>query len=257
MDKKTILITGSTRGIGFALAAEFLKMNRQVIINGRTEDSVNKALAQLKNISDKVIGVSGNVTEKETFEKLINAGVEAFGAIDIWINNAGVPQNHELFWKIHENNIENVVNVNILGVLLGVKAAVNFFEQQGYGSIFNMEGFGSNGRTMNKLALYGTSKRAVNYLTKALAKELTNPEIKIGSLSPGMVRTDFLNVSMQNATDDEKVRYQKVYRYLAEDADVVAKYLVRRILISHKNGDHIKFLSGIKLIFKIFKLMTT
>ena len=142
-----------------------------------------------------------------------------------------------------------------MGVLLGVKAAVNFFDQQGYGSIFNMEGFGSNGRIMNKLALYGTSKRAVNYLTKALAKELTNSEIKIGSLRPGMVRTDFLNVSMQNATEDEKVRYQRVYRYFAEDAGTVAKFLCPRILNSTKNYDRIKYLSGFRLVSKILKLM--
>jgi NADP-dependent 3-hydroxy acid dehydrogenase YdfG len=255
MEKKTILITGSTRGIGFAMATEFLKNQHKVIINGRTENSVQIALEKLKKISDEVIGVAGNVNEKDTFEILIKKGTSAFGKIDIWINNAGVPQEHDLFWKISDESIKNVIDVNVKGVLLGIKSAVNFFEKQGYGSIFNMEGFGSNGRMMNKLALYGTSKRAVNYLTKAVSKELKNTNIKIGTLSPGMVRTDFLNPSIKNPSEEEKKRFEKVYRLFAEDADTVAQFLCPRILNSTKNYEQIKFLSGFRLVSKIFRLM--
>ncbi len=256
MDKKTVLISGSTRGIGFALAAEFLKLGHRVIINGRSEISVNEAIMKLKNISDSVFGIKGNIIDAETYEEFIKKGVARFGRIDIWINNAGIPQEHKLFWEITNDGMKQLIDTNIYGLLLGTKYAIIFFKKQGFGKIFNMQGFGSNGKIMNKLTLYGTSKRAVNYFTKSVGKELKNTNVQIGTINPGMVRTDFLNAGMNHATEDEQARYEKVYRILAEDADVVAKYLVRRILISHKNRDHIKFLSGIKLISKILKLMT-
>lgn len=255
MEKKTILITGSTRGIGYALAVEFLKLGHNVLINGRSEKSLQEAVSKLKNISALVEGVAGSVTEAQTFHNLIEKATNSFHKIDIWINNAGIPQEHELFWKISDKDIKQVLDINIYGLILGTKYAVKYFKNQEFGQIFNMQGFGSNGKTMNKLTLYGTSKRAVNYFSKSVSKELNGFNIKIGTINPGMVRTDFLNSSMDNVSHTERVRYEKVYRILAEEPDVVAKFLSNKILKADKNYQQIKFLSGFKLIFKIVKLM--
>ncbi len=255
MEKKTVLITGSTRGIGFALAVEFLKSGHHVIVNGRSEKSLQEAVLKLRNISKHVEGVAGSVTEAQTFNNLIEKATNSFKKIDIWINNAGIAQEHELFWEISDKGIKQVLDTNIYGLMLGTKYAIHFFKKQGFGQIFNMQGFGSNGKIMNKLTLYGTSKRAVNYFNKSISKELSGFNIKIGTINPGMVRTDFLNTAMNNASDDERVRYEKVYRILAEEPDVVAKFLTDRILNANKKYQQIKYLSGFKLIFKIVKLM--
>ncbi|MCF6243355.1 MAG: SDR family oxidoreductase [Bacteroidales bacterium] len=255
MNKKIILITGSTRGIGFALTTEFLKSGHKIIINGRSENSVNKAIGNLKGISDNIVGVSGSISEPETFDRLIEKGVSRFGRIDIWINNAGIPQEHKLFWEITDTGIKEVLDTNIYGLLLGTKYAINFFKKQGFGKVFNMQGFGSNGKTMNKLTVYGTSKRAVHYFTKSVSKELKNINIQMGTINPGMVRTDFLNVAKNHAIKDEQARYEKVFRILAEDADVVAEFLAPKIIFSNKDYDQIKFLSGLKLFTKIVKLI--
>ena len=161
---KTIVITGSTRGIGYGLATEFLKAGHQVVINGRDAEKVAQTVAKLKAISPQVAGAPGSVNEPETHEKLINKAVNIFGKIDIWINNAGIPQPHQKFMDIEPEDIRAITDINIYGLMLGTRAAGQFMTKQGFGKIFNMEGFGSNGRIMDKLGLYGTTKRAVNYL---------------------------------------------------------------------------------------------
>jgi NAD(P)-dependent dehydrogenase (short-subunit alcohol dehydrogenase family) len=257
MKKKTIVITGSTRGIGLGLTKEFLALGHKLVINGRSRDIVNRVVEELKKVYPDVIGVAGSVAEEQTHLDLIEEAVKEFGAIDIWINNAGVPQPHESFAELDSSQIHQVVEVNITGSLIGTKVAAKFMEDQGHGRIFNMEGFGSDGRMMNKLSLYGTTKRAINYFTKSLAKELADSQVKMGVIQPGMVRTDFLSTSMDSGTEEEKKQFKKVYDILAEDVGVVTKALAPRILACTKNYERVEFLSKMQLMGRIFKMILT
>jgi short-subunit dehydrogenase len=118
-----------------------------------------------------------------------------------------------------------------------------------------MEGFGSDGRIMDKLSLYGTTKRAVNYFTKAISREVKEPNIQVGILSPGMVRTDFLTNSSSDADPAEQERNRKVFDILAEDVEVVTEFLCGRILRSTKKYDRIEFLTMRRLAPKLIRLM--
>ena len=255
MEIKTIVITGSTRGIGHGLAVEFLKRGHQVILNGRDEAQVRLTVEELKKHGPGVIGVAGDVTDEGTFQKLIDQSQSLFGKIDIWINNAGIPQTQNFFHLLESSEIERLVSVNITSLMLGTRIAIGFFMHQGYGKVFNMEGFGSDGRMMDKLSLYGTSKRAVNYFTKSVSKEIKDEKIQVGILSPGMVRTDFLTGAMATGSDAEQERNKKVFDILAEDVDVVTEFLTSKMLISEKKYDRIEFLTKRRLIPKLFKLM--
>jgi len=256
MKKKSIVITGSTSGIGRGLAVEFLKRGHQVIINGRSSEKVEESVCSLKKINPDVVGVAGSVTIQATHEKLIAQAVSAFGKIDIWINNAGIPQPHKLFVELDENHLKNVIETNIFGLMLGTKTAAVFMIKQSFGKIFNMEGFGSNGRIMQKLTLYGTRKSAVYYFTKSFAKEMEGSPVQVGSLSPGMVRTDFLTHSLKGVsmTPKETKRFKRVYDILAEDVELVATFLVTRILKSKKNHARIKYLTKNRLFVKLLKM---
>ena len=255
MEIKTIVITGSTRGIGHGLAVEFLKRGHQVILNGRDEAQVRQTVEELKKHGPGVIGVAGDVTDEGTFQKLIDQSQSVFGKIDIWINNAGIPQTQNYFYELESSEIERLVSVNITSLMLGTRIAIGFFMHQGFGKVFNMEGFGSDGRMMDKLSLYGTSKRAVNYFTKSVSKEIKDKNIQLGILSPGMVRTDFLTGAMATGSDAEQERNKKVFDILAEDVDVVTEFLTSKMLISEKKYDRIEFLTKRRLIPKLFKLM--
>jgi NAD(P)-dependent dehydrogenase (short-subunit alcohol dehydrogenase family) len=252
---KTIVITGSTRGIGYGLAIEFLKAGHQVVINGRDAEKVAQTVAKLKAISSNVAGAPGSVNEPETHEKLINKAVNIFGKIDIWINNAGIPQPHRKFMEIEPEDIKAITEINIYGLMLGTRAAGQFMTKQGFGKIFNMEGFGSDGRIMDKLGLYGTTKRAVNYFSKSVSNEMVGGSVQLGILSPGMVRTDFLKGAQEIRTPKEAKQFKKVYDILAENPDVVTKFLVSRMLKSTKHYDRIEFLTKGRLFVKILRMM--
>ena len=255
MNQKTIVITGSTRGIGLGLAREFVKRGHQVVVNGRNEKNVSQVVSELHETKPDIIGVTGSISDEQTHLDLIEKSVSAFGKIDIWINNAGIPQPYELFADLDPECIRKLVYTNIYGLLLGTRIAAAHMTSQGYGKIFNMEGFGSDGRMMNKLTLYGTTKRAVHYFTKAFAREMKDSPVQIGVLSPGMVRTDFISDPMKSASPEESKRFKKVHDILAEEVDVVAPFLVRRMLESSKNYDRIEFLTKTKIFFKMMKML--
>ncbi len=252
---KTVVITGSTKGIGYGLALRFLKKKHRVVINGRKEEDVIRVTEKLRTEGYEVFGVSGDVRKPETFQTIIENTVRKYQTIDIWINNAGVTQSMLSFNEIDDQEIRNLLEVNVQGLMSGSKAAINFFIQQGHGKLFNMEGFGSDGRTMNKLTLYGTSKRAVNYFTKSLSEEMKGKNIQVGILSPGMVRTDLLLNSLKNSSEEDKKRTQKIFDILAEDVEPVTKFLVNKMLLSKKQYDRIQYLTFLRFLPKLIKLI--
>ena len=182
MDKKTIVITGSTRGIGYGLAKKLLEKGHQLVLNGTNKASVGERAEELESQGFEVVGVAGDVSHESCFQDIINKALERFGKIDIWINNAGIPQSQKHFHELDKKEIEDLISVNIIGSMIGTRAAILYFREQGYGKIFNMEGFGSDGRMMEKLTLYGTSKRAINYFTKSISREVKGEGIQIGVL---------------------------------------------------------------------------
>ena len=255
MNTKTIVITGSTRGIGHGLALGFLQRGHQVIINGRSQTVVRQLVNKLEKQGYDVLGVTGDVKVESTFNSIVDQGIARYNKIDIWINNAGIPQPHRLFHEIESKEIEQLISVNVSGLMLGTRAAIKQFKKQGYGLVLNMEGFGSNGRMMKKLSLYGTSKRAVQYFSKSVSKELKGENIRLGILSPGMVRTDFIKESSLQGDTAEQKRTQKVFDLLAEDLDVVTGFLVKKILKSRKQYDRIEFLTFRRLFPKLLRLL--
>lgn len=255
MDKKTIVITGSTRGIGSGLAEELMEMGHQLVLNGTKKDVLDQKLEAFQKRGYEVAGAAGDIREEGCIKDLISTAEKHFGKIDIWINNAGIPQSQKLFYELDNREIEDLVAVNIVASMMGTKAAILYFKKQGSGKIFNMEGFGSDGRIMKKLTLYGTSKRAINYYTKSISKEVAGEGIQIGIISPGMVRTDFLSGAMSTGSPEEQAKNKKVFDILAEDVEVVTEFLAPRILSSRKQYDRIEFLTKRRLIPKIVKLM--
>jgi short-subunit dehydrogenase len=255
MEKKTVVITGSSRGIGYGLAGEFLKQGHQVIVNGRNKDVLGAALKKLKHMGSQVEGQAGDIREESTFSELIDLAIKSFGKIDIWINNAGIPQVTQYVHELPREDIEELISINITATMLGSRSALRFFMDQGFGKVFNMEGFGSDGRMMDKLTLYGTSKRAVQYFSKSLSREVKDKNIQVGILSPGMVRTDFLNHASDVANDAERERNRKVFDILAEEVDVVAPFLVSRMLASKKKYDRIEYLTFPRMLPKLVRLM--
>jgi NAD(P)-dependent dehydrogenase (short-subunit alcohol dehydrogenase family) len=249
---KTILITGSTRGIGYGLAENFLRLGQQVIISGRSQESVDSAVNRLSGIypGERLAGTACDMRDYDRVEKLWQFGIDRFGVIDIWINNAGIGQPQTGFWELDVSLIQDLVDTNVTGAMFGARAALKGFQKQGWGAFYNMEGLGSDGRQVEGLTLYGTSKRALSYLTDSLASEVKGTEIIVGALSPGMVLTDFLLKRYEGKDPEEWASARRIFNILADKVETVTPYLAEKVLQNEKNGVRIKWLTGGKAFWR-------
>lgn len=248
---KTVVITGSTRGIGLGLATAFLNLGCRVMVSSRTADAVARARDHLQQSfpADAVGGHPCDVTDITQVQSLWDAAVAQFGQVDIWINNAGMGNPTLPLWKQDPQRMKTVVNTNILGVLNGSHVALNGMLAQGFGALYNMEGFGSDGRTMAGFTIYGSTKYAVRYIDTSLLKETADTPIIVGSLSPGMVVTDLLLVDRDK--DPERFESQKrIFNILADRAETVTPFLAKKVLENKKTGAKINWLTPGKIAFR-------
>lgn len=253
---KTIVITGSTRGLGFEMAKCFRKQGWNIMINGVSEKRMQDALDTLGSISadGSIIGFCGSVAETSNIEAIINKAVSELGNIDIWVNNAGVNQPDKALWELSEHEIDALLNIDLRAAVMGsILAKRQMEKQQNGGMIYNVEGYGSNDAMMLGLNLYGTAKRALTHFTKAFAGELeqTGSRVKIGRLSPGIMITDFTVRSLGGQGEivlSEKTK--KIYNILGDYPDTVASFLTERMIRNTKNNAHIEWLTGRKAAWR-------
>ena len=246
---KTVVITGSTRGLGFEMAKLFRQNNWNVVLNGVNAERLEKALETLRAMpgGGQAEGFAGSVADTDDLQKLLAYAVEKFGTLDIWINNAGVNQPMKAIWELSEAEIDAVLNIDLRGAVMGSRLAALQMEKQPEGGfIYNIEGYGSNDAMMLGLNLYGTSKRAVTHFTRAFAGELEErgSKVKAGRLSPGIMITDFTVKALggKEAIDlPEKTK--KVYNILGDYPDVVAAFLGKGMLANRKNNAKIEWLT--------------
>ncbi|XP_048569091.1 chlorophyll(ide) b reductase NOL, chloroplastic-like isoform X3 [Triticum urartu] len=251
-----VLITGSTKGIGYALARKFLKAGDNVVICSRSAERVESVASDLKKefgeqhvwvptaeLLGPYIFIQGtvcDVREGKDVKALVDFARDKLEYIDIWINNAG--SNAYSYKPLVETSDEALIE------------AINMmWNQPRGGHIFNIDGAGSDGRPTPRFAAYGATKRSVVHLTKSLQAELQMNEVNnvvVHNLSPGMVTTDLL---MSGATTKQAKFFINI---LAETPDVVADYLVPNIReIPTKQSmkpTYIRFLTGLKAYSRIF-----
>jgi NAD(P)-dependent dehydrogenase (short-subunit alcohol dehydrogenase family) len=253
---KTIVITGSTRGIGFAMAQAFLRKGNKVIISGRKSLMVKGAVQALtKEFSaEKVAGFSCDVTQFVQVQALWDQTQKKFGAIDIWVNNAGISNMQNTPWELSAEEIRAVVETNLLGEIYGSKVAMQGFIKQGYGAIYNMEGMGADGRSNVKgLSIYGTTKAGLRYFNTCLAAEGINPRILTGSMQPGMILTDMVT-GQYEGKPEEWNKVKGIFDVISSDVNQVADWLTDRMLTNQKNGARFSFSNSLR-IFSRFLMM--
>lgn len=249
---KNIVITGGTRGIGFCMAKEFLKHGHHVIISGTKPETIASALDKLGEYAQNVRGTQCDVTQFEDIVRLWDFAMGQWGSVHIWINNAGINQPEAPVWEISEKRVAEITATNITGMIHGSQIAMRGMLKQGHGAIYNMEGWGSDGAHMNNLNIYGTSKCALRYFTQGLIGEAKSYKVIVGTLSPGMMITDFM---VKPLLDDEArlAKMKKVMNLIADKPENVAVFLVKKMLANQKNGAHFAWLTRPKLISRMIK----
>ena len=228
-----VLITGSTKGLGLALAEEFLKAgNTTVVLNSRSTARVQDAVAKLRAQygAARVAGFAADVSVAADVDGLASFAAESFGGVDCWINNAG--SNGYTFTRLVDTppeTIAGIVATNLLGTLLCCRAAALLLGKQPQGGcIFNMEGAGSDGGATPKYACYGATKASLPQLTKSLSKEFADTGVGLAfhCLSPGMVKTELIDAGK----DAFGAQGRFFVNALCEPPEFAASVLVPQIL---------------------------
>jgi NAD(P)-dependent dehydrogenase (short-subunit alcohol dehydrogenase family) len=248
---KHVVITGSTRGIGFGLAQAFLEHGCTVSVSGRDKESVERTITRLisRFEADRVFGLACDVTMPAQVQTLWDRSVAKFGKVDIWINNAGSSGERGLVWELPVREVQQPVTTNILGTVYGAQTAVRGMLAQGVGAVYNMEGMGSDGRKHAGLTLYGTSKYAIHYFTQSLALEVRETPVIVGALRPGMVITDLI-VDRYKSRPEDWDRAKRIFNIIADRVENVTPWLAARILANQKNGAILAYSSSWKLFWR-------
>ena len=247
---KTVVITGSARGFGYEMLKLFREKNFNVVMCDINEEVLNNSKKELNGINGKgkILSYKMDVTNEEEIINLIDNVLKETNTIDIWINNAGVNQPNKVIWELEEKEISRLIEIDLKGTILCSKNIMKVMKKQGFGQIYNVEGFGSDNAKNIGLSLYGTTKRAVTYFTEALAfeNEKKNTGVLIGKITPGIMITNFINTSLGDGKKiqlDEKTK--KVYNILGDYPETIAKFMVDKIINNNKNN--VKFIWLTKL----------
>lgn len=194
VEGKVVVVTGGTRGIGFAIVSEFLKGGAKVALAGSRKETVDEALAKLaqEGLSDNVMGISPDLTDPDSVKQAFDQVVQRFGRLDVLCNNAGISSRTPLADYTLEE-FEKVMALNVTAVFVCTQAAARIMVEQGDGgSIINTSSMvGKYGQPSG--VAYPTSKFAVNGLTLSLARELARDRIRVNAVAPGVTHTDMVD----------------------------------------------------------------
>ncbi len=190
-DGKTAIVTGSSRGLGRAIAEKLGKLGANVVLNG-TSESVLKTASELESLGIKVTATIGDVRNSEDVKAMIAKAVETFGSVDILVNNAGITRDKPMA-MMSEDDWDTVLDINLKGCFLCTKAAAKVMIKKRYGRIINVSSvagaYGNPGQ-----ANYSASKGGMIGLTKTTAKELAPRGITCNAVTPGLIESDMTEI---------------------------------------------------------------
>lgn len=197
MNNKVAVVTGGTRGIGYAIVKALVESGAKVAIWGSRQETADAAVAKIKAECPgcEVVGMAPKLTDSKAVESAMNAVVENFGSLDILANNAGIAQNIPLE-SYTDDDLEKIIDLNIKAVFICSKAAASLMKGKG-GSIINTSSVVSfYGQGLG--SMYPASKAGVNGLTRALSRELGKDGIRVNAVAPGVTRTDMVAALPEN-----------------------------------------------------------
>ncbi len=256
MDRKNVVVLGGTRGFGLELAREFASRGTRLAITGRNLADAEAAAGKLagENGSPGLVSAfQADIRSPDSLQTLQKEITGKVRSIDILVVNAGVNQIADKAWNSSPADIERVVSTNLCGSMYAVRAFMPAMVAAGHGSIWFVEGLGSNGMIVDRHSLYGSSKRALAYYWRALAREAKGTGVTICALSPGMMITDFLMGGLAHQTATDKAKTIHVFNILADRPETVARFAAPRMLEGSRNGRLVQWLTVPKTMLRFLR----
>lgn len=217
IEGKVIVITGASSGLGEATARDLASKGARVILGARRKDRI-EALAEELGGEGKALAVETDVTDREQVQRLVDAAIDAFGRIDVMINNAGLMQ-QSLLERLKVDEWDNMIDVNIKGVLYGIAAVLPVMKEQQSGHIINVSSVAGH-KVTPAGTVYCATKHAVRAISEGLRTEVTPYGLRTTVVSPGAVATELPD----HITDAESAdAIQGYYESVAIPADSFAR----------------------------------
>jgi NAD(P)-dependent dehydrogenase (short-subunit alcohol dehydrogenase family) len=241
LEDRVVVVTGSTRGFGYAIAEALLQAGASVAITGRSADALARALKGLQ-AKGRVRGFMLDVREEEQVYRLVEDILAEFGRIDIWINNAGYSNAAGLILDMNPQDALDMFRSNDLGVLLCTQAILPYLLPRKQGLLVNIYGNGSFLRPASPTGLYGATKAWVTSFTRSLATEIKGSGVQIMGFSPGMMTTDMLTrPTVVGEPGREMMKnYGFVLRFLGQPPQQAADKLVEAITSHRKEFKEVR-----------------
>ncbi len=194
---KVAIVTGASRGIGQAIAERYAEAGAKVVISSRKQDGLD---AVVKGITDKggtALGITAHNGQKEALQGLVQATIDAFGRVDILVNNAATNPHFGTLLEAEDSLWQKTIEVNIMGNMWLTQAVVKYMKAQGGGKIINVASI--NGIRPGRMqGIYSMTKAAIISLTQTLAMELASENIQVNAIAPGLVQTKFASAIWAN-----------------------------------------------------------
>ncbi len=244
LENQVALITGASRGIGYAVAEAYLREGAKVVICGRNRDHLKEASSRLATLGE-VEAILCDVSDIDQVEAMVTQAIDRFGRIDILINNAGISMTYGRVGDIDPKQWAYVISVNLVGTFNCCHVVIPYMLKQGKGKIFNLKGYGADFPSP-RVTAYGATKAAIVAFTRSLAREYKGTGITANIFSPGMVKTDLL---MNSDTTDEGRRYwEKIGWFIDAFSNPVAVPAALAVKMASPENDGV---TG-----KVFQVMT-
>jgi glucose 1-dehydrogenase len=238
---KVVVVTGSSRGFGFAIAESLLEAGATVAVTGRSQGVVQSTLTSLQP-KGRVSGFVLDVRSEEQVYKLVEDVVAEFGRIDIWVNNAGYSNAAGMMLDMDPQDALDMFMSNDLGVLQCTQAIMRYMLPRKEGLLVNIYGNGSFLRPASPTGLYGATKAWITSFTRTLATELKGSGVQILGFSPGMMTTDMLTspIVVGERGKEMMKNFGFVLRFLTWSPKYAADKLVKTIADNRKDFSEVQ-----------------
>lgn len=217
LDGKVALITGASQGLGKALALAYAEAGAKIVINSRSEGSIQPVAQEVEGKDAEVLSVAADVSDSKDAQRLVDKAVERFGRIDVLVNNAGVLGPRVAIEEFPEDEWRKVIDANLTGPYLVAKAAIPYMPEGA--SIINLvSGVSVEGRA--EWGAYSVSKFGIEGLSQILAAELEERGIRSNAVDPGGMRTDMRAAAYPEEDPSTRITPEEntdVFLYLASD----------------------------------------
>ena len=221
LKNKNVFVTGSTRGIGLAVAHKFASLGANVVLNGRSEISED-LLAQFADYGVTVVGISGDISNGEDAQRMVAEAIEKLGSVDVLVNNAGIT-NDKLMLKMTGEDFERVLKINLTGAFNMTQAVLKPMSKARQGAINMSSVVGLMGNIGQ--ANYAASKAGLIGFTKSVAREVAARGVRVNAIAPGFIESDMTDAIPEKMKDAMLAQVPMKRIGQAEEVAEVAAFL--------------------------------